>query len=987
MFQRYCRNVIVCAIFLALIVVPLLAVAQQGEHEIPLLLSTGLPAGDRPEKFLPAGAIGYLRANNVQVLLENIDSLFTSFIPEKALPPEFQPFLANPQPFIAFLSAQAFGQPVASGELSNLLGVGFDRPVGLALYPMPQGFVLSVPIAHPTVITGVIRGMLRPKSVEKGTIGDIGYYRVASANRQFPPELYILTSDSNAYICGNFELAQMLANSVNMGTIGADPVVATAVKKYADRDLTLVVSPGMLKAQLPFFKQMASQALIPVFFQIRAGVQRIPPAPRMMFDARLRLEFGIDNVDQLVDYGEAYASGLYTVLLNEIVELLTDLDGLALSVNIEEQYQNVALTFFSQAVQSEKFTNPLPLDAIKQALNALPGDKSPIFALGQVPEASSSKLLTSILDAIEKELTNKGLPQGAISVFKEYHLAKQQYSCLESKVKWTLKTLIARSETIDFSQFNTLWELLKYTQNRMFGGPSLVSLTLMPSVAEGVIENYFAGKADMSNKNAQLHQNMHQKLSQRPAFFEHSSRFFQENAGAGLKKLIFENVHTTRLGFFGYQQHELVNRRIIFHKKQAEYDVLYNAGAETARLAALLDVTSHPVPQALIKLLDQAPSGTTGVHLCRVLYLVSNLLDLVGGVEGVIHRDIDTFLLKTQEIVDTHGEDAFEAKLLEAKINLPLLMTSLHLDENGKVYAMLPGFLHYPRPKTIPKVKELFADFLKAASDIGGNAVFMAVQAGEFEISTVQSTEALALLVKTVVNNAYGKYMASPEGMELLQRELVHPKDFQDFPEEVIFEHPMWKAIMEGGEFGPLAAIQRSKQARTKADMMAIGTALGSYQVALNAFPAQEFAVDLRDSGLPQDYYRGTYVDGWKRPYIYISDPAGSQYLLISYGKDGMPGVTQSQFDEDLVYMNGQFLTPEGDFWDGDRDEMLNTALIQAVNEHARDFVEVLLNVGVDPNAVADEGQNALSLANELGYDDIAELLKDFGAIEYVPAK
>ena len=92
----------------------------------------------------------------------------------------------------------------------------------------------------------------------------------------------------------------------------------------------------------------------------------------------------------------------------------------------------------------------------------------------------------------------------------------------------------------------------------------------------------------------------------------------------------------------------------------------------------------------------------------------------------------------------------------------------------------------------MPKVKELFADFLAAASDVGGSASFIAIQPGEFEISSLQSTEALALLGKTVVNNFYDQYMSSPEGMELLMTTLAHPADFQDLSEEQIFINPFW---------------------------------------------------------------------------------------------------------------------------------------------------------------------------------------------------
>ncbi len=788
----------VCIGFFVLLAIPLGASAQQEGTQLPPLLSTGLPATETPEEILPGGAVGYLRVNNLMVLLENIDSLLTAFVPENALPPELQPIFENPQPLIALLGMQAFGQPVELSGVSNLIGIALDRPLSLALYPMPKGFVLSVPIAHATVITGMIEGILRPKSVEKGDIGNVGYYHVLPSNRDMPPEIYIMASESTAFFCGSFDVAQMLVNSENMEIITANPGIAKGIEKYADRDLTLVASPGFITPQLPFFKEQFAQALIPVFQEIRHVVEEIPPAERFLIDARLRLELGVDGLDQFLDYAEAYASGIYRVLLDKVMESLTNLEGLALAINLEEKYQNLALTLFSQDIQVENFTRPLAMDELKRALQTLPGDKNTLIAFGQTPETRASKLFVDILNEIEEELNSRELPTDSFLAFNEYYRSKQRYSSLESKVNWTLKTLLAKSEKTDFHQFDTLWELLEYAMNRLSFSSPLVSMTLMPSVEEGMIEQHFANKADIMVKNEQRHQAMHEELPFKQPWFILSSRFRQEDMGEDVKKLTLEKVYTTQRGFFGYQQHELINRRIMFHKKHGEYELLYDAGADASRMTALLSADTHPVAGAVITLLDQAPEGINAVSLFRALHLVSDLVEVLGEVETLIHREIDAFLVNAQEIVDTYDEEEFETRLLESKFDLPLLMASLNLDEDGKVYCTLPGGLHYPRPEVMPKVKELFADFLAAASDVGGSASFMAVQQGEFELSSVQSTEALALLGKTVVNNFHRTYMASPEGMELLMTTLGHPADFQDLREEQIFAHPLWEAVQEG---------------------------------------------------------------------------------------------------------------------------------------------------------------------------------------------
>jgi type II secretory pathway pseudopilin PulG len=109
-----------------------------------------------------------------------------------------------------------------------------------------------------------------------------------------------------------------------------------------------------------------------------------------------------------------------------------------------------------------------------------------------------------------------------------------------------------------------------------------------------------------------------------------------------------------------------------------------------------------------------------------------------------------------------------------------------------------------------------------------------------------------------------------------------------------------------------LTAIQRSKRSRTAADMRAIGTALGSFQVDHNSFPIQQTEAELSNEILPDSYYAGPLQDAWQTGFRYVSD--GKSYKLISYGKDKLEGggVGGSyDFDADIIYSDGRFIAPE----------------------------------------------------------------------------
>ena len=104
-----------------------------------------------------------------------------------------------------------------------------------------------------------------------------------------------------------------------------------------------------------------------------------------------------------------------------------------------------------------------------------------------------------------------------------------------------------------------------------------------------------------------------------------------------------------------------------------------------------------------------------------------------------------------------------------------------------------------------------------------------------------------------------------------------------------------------------LTAIQRSKQKRTMADLRAMGTALGTYQVDYNRYPTSSswtnFSTDtLGGSTTGRLYYKGSVKDGWNTTYQYISD--GDSYTLCSRGKGGAAGGT-AEFERDIAHIDG----------------------------------------------------------------------------------
>ena len=116
-----------------------------------------------------------------------------------------------------------------------------------------------------------------------------------------------------------------------------------------------------------------------------------------------------------------------------------------------------------------------------------------------------------------------------------------------------------------------------------------------------------------------------------------------------------------------------------------------------------------------------------------------------------------------------------------------------------------------------------------------------------------------------------------------------------------------------------LNSIQRARQARTMADVNAIGKGLSMYNQDEILFPIAAKDTDAEAIRQHVAHYISSFnpTDGWKNPFLYTSTD-GRHYTLISYGMDSAasepytPGPTMF-FDDDLVMIDGMFLQyPDG---------------------------------------------------------------------------
>jgi general secretion pathway protein G len=109
------------------------------------------------------------------------------------------------------------------------------------------------------------------------------------------------------------------------------------------------------------------------------------------------------------------------------------------------------------------------------------------------------------------------------------------------------------------------------------------------------------------------------------------------------------------------------------------------------------------------------------------------------------------------------------------------------------------------------------------------------------------------------------------------------------------------------------SAMNKAKQARTLADMKAIGNALETYAVENNTYPKSLTDATAQVLGGYVAMYLRTVPpgDGWSHPWHIDTNSTGTVYTVTSYGADGIagtnPGGPTTEFTCDIIYTNNSF--------------------------------------------------------------------------------
>lgn len=763
--------------------------------EAQQLADRGLPAGAARD-VLPGGAVLHLQVHDLLSVVEGVEEILVAGVPEKAMPPEIQELLQTEHPLLTLLGMQTVQQPLTAELLGQMTGIDTRRTISLTLYmgDPRRTFILTVPAQYREPLVPLLNAALEPSEVQEVTIGETTAVRMVSETLPFLPELYLVSSSDTVFICGDRSLVSALRNTPAGQRLGKDPFMSRALPATEEKQLRLVLNPATIK---PFAMQlqglgMMAKSMIP---QGRAQLmQQLPREAREQIEMQLRMNLGVRDLDQFVDYVECVLTATMDMVLEGVSARMMAFEGFEMTASLHGGLVEFGTTIHSSRFQAETSTQVVPIDQVKKTLAWLGPQYQSFTVTGRQAQPKQAPIISAWAKRVQQQCQMRGLPWPGLARYIAMLDALKPVPVVESRTPWVLTTRAplqpapSLAEAASLEAYLVSLELLVYRP-----------VKITPDQGRDFLESCFREEVSALNENRRLGLEFANTIQPQKPFFLRENRFDATSMDGGITRYTRESSWATRGGIFGYDQHELVNRKVVYARRVGDYLVYHRGVMPSSWLGGLKARQSGAIAPGVAGLLDRVPEGANYVSVQRWLQDLPGCIDWIGQLESRLHADVMKYLEQAQAAVDSSGnlDDAIY-KIQGMKV--PIIIGSVNIDPTTKkVYAILPtgdAAFVLPRPKVVPLVQKLLADYEAKADSLGGSLVYTKVGGGACQFSMMQDTAALTMLTKTVGNALFENYLGSEEGQARLRQSLNARRDWdRSVFDEVVVRNPQWAFI------------------------------------------------------------------------------------------------------------------------------------------------------------------------------------------------
>jgi hypothetical protein len=760
------------------------------------LADHGLPAGDAREVLPGPGALIHLQFHDILSVLEGVEEILVAGIPDKAAPPDVQQLLQTEHPLLTLLGMQTLQQPLTPELLEQATGINARGTMGLTLYlgDPRRMFILSLPTRMREPLVPLLNAALLPTDIEDVSISGQKAVRVVSKRLKFLPELYLVSSSDTLYLCGDRSLVQALHLTPIAQRFGQDPFMSRALPAIETKQIHMVLNPAMAK---PLVLQlqgigMIAKKMIPQ--QRAALLKQIPQEAKEQVEMQMRMQLGVRDLDQLADYIECMVIATLEQMIDFISGRMLAFEGFTMATNIQDGFVEFNTSLHSSRFKAETCTKSLPMDQIKQALAWLGQEYQSFTVSGKKPQPKASPILSAWAKRVQKQYNTKGVDWPGFDRFVEMLDELRPVPTVESRTPWILSTRAPIHPAPSIMDAASLEDYLISLEL-----PVYRPVKIIPDQGQDFLANCFQEETDALNLNRELGQDFANTFQKQKPWCLHQNRFQVTSLDRGITRYTRESVWASRSGIFGYDQHELVNRKIVNARRVGDYLVYHRGVQASSWLAGLEPGQSGQIAPGVLNLLDRVPEGANYVCILRVLQDLPRWVGCLGALESRLHADAQKYLEKAQAAVD-NSSDLETAKHVIRGMRIPMIIGSVNINpQTKKVYALLPTGnlpLMFPRPKVVPSIQKLFEEYAAQAGSVGGGLVYTKVSDESCQFAMLQSTEALTTLTRTVGNALFENYLATEEQRAQFQRQISTQRDGDASAfDEVITRNPQWAFI------------------------------------------------------------------------------------------------------------------------------------------------------------------------------------------------
>ena len=842
----------------------------------------------KPENVLPSNAIVHAQIKNPLDLLFQAETYAKSTIPDELAPPPVQDLLKQEHPLLAVLGMQMGGEPLDPAALEEQIGLDFDADITFSVYPGDPSkfFILSVGLSDAEKFMGLANNIKGPLEVESISIGG---HDMIKANVQMGPlkNCFGVASDDRLYLSGEPSLLLLLKDTDGYSRLSEDPHMADVIQKAKDLDVFVSLHPGLAK---PLFSQIGFFKYLPISLlsqQKQTLLNQIPENERKAIDAQIRMQLPVSGMEELLNYAECVVTAVYQSAFESVSSGAGSFEGITLGIRAKSLTPGLTFMMHAGSQDQQRVTRPIPINELKSALKGFPAQANQWSAVGQAPNKVPSVWITKTMEKMHHLMEAKELRTGWLEQLQKMHTEQVILQPMESQSDWTLKVGAKVKDTPQPKEYDSLKTFFTDWTKEQYQ-PAYRQVTIAPDSGPDLLSQH------LTQQKFVLEEGRKQALAllepyQREGWIDQVYRVnTQQKNGGDVTELTWENVWLTKSGLFGFNQHELIHRKVYLAREVDNHLIYHQDSGDQTWLENFEWQSGSKLPDSANTLLNIVPEGSHSISFIKLNDTLPAIIHGLASMESLAHRDIQTYLKKAQAAIE-NIEQEDEAGIKKALASVPFspLLAAVNQDpESGNIYGLLPGNIAFPRPKIAPMLEDIIEEYEAVSKDVGGIMTYAKHHDNTCEFGIIHHTGGVSSLIKIVGNTLAKNYIKNPEGMQTLMTKAMTPLDMNpEKTKQTLLKNPQWLFIEN---------IQTNRNA-TRVDQ-------GPKAVAEPQNPIPARAEDTPDKCIPLDaYYNAALDDNFHKGGL-----DGNDLALFPKGKIKLVGVT---FDaRGLVHLNGQQL-------------------------------------------------------------------------------